>query len=61
MRNYTTIPVFLRVIVCLFFSQWTLAQYTIPKVPTEQTSVYDYADVLQPDEEAQLKEKLIRY
>lgn len=45
----------------ILFGNLTFAQFTIPKVPTEQTSVYDYADVLQPDEEAQLKEKLIRY
>jgi uncharacterized protein len=51
------------VILLSFFlnSNSALSQYTIPKVPAEQTSVYDYADVLNPDEEAQLKEKLIRY
>jgi uncharacterized protein len=51
------------VILFSFFlhSNSAISQYTIPKVPAEQTSVYDYADVLQPDEEAQLKEKLIRY
>ena len=42
-------------------SNSVFCQFTIPKVPAEQTSVYDYADVLKPDEEAQLKEKLIRY
>jgi uncharacterized protein len=42
-------------------SNSVFCQFTIPKVPSEQTSVYDYADVLKPDEEAQLKEKLIRY
>lgn len=48
-------------LTAILFGNLTFAQFTIPKVPTEQTSVYDYADVLQPDEEAQLKEKLIRY
>lgn len=61
MKNNITIPVFLKVIVFIFLSQISFAQYSIPKIPSEQTSVYDYADVLQPDEEIQLKEKLIRY
>jgi uncharacterized protein len=61
MKYNITIPVFLKLIVCLLVSQIGFAQYTIPKIPSEQTSVYDYADVLNPDEETQLKEKLIRY
>ncbi len=61
MKYQITIPVFLKIIVCLLVTQIGFAQYTIPKVPSEQTSVYDYADVLNPDEEAQLKEKLVRY
>lgn len=48
-------------LTAILFGNLTFAQFTIPKVPSEQTSVYDYADVLKPDEEAQLKEKLIRY
>lgn len=61
MKYNITIPVFLKLVVCLLVSQIGFAQYTIPGIPSEQTSVYDYADVLNPDEEAQLKEKLIRY
>lgn len=45
----------------ILFGNLTFAQFTIPKVPAEQTSVYDYADVLNPEEESKLKEKLIRY
>lgn len=37
------------------------AQFTIPEIPSKQTSLYDYADVLQPEEERALEEKLIRY
>ena len=37
------------------------AQFTIPKVPSFQTSVYDYADLLNPTEEKELENKLIRY
>jgi uncharacterized protein len=61
MKYNITIPVFLKILVCLLVTQIGFAQYTIPEIPSEQTSVYDYADVLNPDEEAQLKEKLIRY
>ena len=37
------------------------AQFTIPDVPSYQTSVYDYADVLNPTEEKELENKLVRY
>ena len=37
------------------------AQFTIPEKPSFQTSVYDYADVLNPTEEKELENKLIRY
>ena len=39
----------------------TSAQFDIPAKPSLQTSVYDYADMLTPDEEKTLEEKLIRY
>lgn len=54
-------PVFLKLLVCLFFSQLTIAQFTIPEKPKFQTSVYDYANVLSATEKTQLEEKLIRY
>jgi uncharacterized protein len=53
--------IFLKLIVCLFFTQIGFAQFTIPEKPKFQTSVYDYANVLSPTEKAQLEEKLIRY
>lgn len=37
------------------------SQYTIPKVPSIQTSVYDYGNVLEPDEEKKLEEKLVHF
>ena len=37
------------------------AQFTIPDKPGFQTSVYDYADILNPQEEKELENKLIRY
>lgn len=60
--NYKiTIPVFLKLIVCLLVSQIGFAQFTIPKKPDFQTSVYDYANLLSPQEKIQLEENLVRY
>ena len=52
---------FLKVLICFFCVQFGFSQYKIPKTPTLQTSVYDYASVLSATEKAQLEEKLIRY
>lgn len=48
-------------LVFLLSGIYANAQFTIPKVPSFQTSVYDYADVLNPVEEKELENKLIRY
>jgi uncharacterized protein len=48
-------------LVSLFFVNIAVAQFTIPKKPSFQTSVYDYANLLSPNEKAQLESKLIRY
>ncbi|MEO0045430.1 MAG: hypothetical protein RL705_621 [Bacteroidota bacterium] len=61
MKYNITIPVFLKIIVCLLVTQIGFAQYTIPEIPSKQTSVYDYANVLSPEEKVQLEEKLVRY
>lgn len=37
------------------------AQFDIPKIPENQTSVYDYAALLDASEKANLEEKLIKY
>ncbi|UGS23147.1 TPM domain-containing protein [Flavobacterium channae] len=52
-----------KLIILVFFLSgiYANAQFTIPKVPPFQTSVYDYADVLNPQEEKALENKLIRY
>jgi len=42
-------------------SSFLFAQFTIPKKPSFQTSVYDYAKVLSATEKSQLEEKLVRY
>ena len=61
MKYHITIPVFLKILVCLLVTQIGFAQYTIPEIPSKQTSVYDYANVLSPEEKVQLEEKLVRY
>lgn len=52
-----------KLIILVFFLTgiYANAQFTIPKVPSFQTSVYDYADILNPQEEKALEDKLIRY
>lgn len=52
---------FLKLIVCIFFTQISFGQFTIPEKPEFQTSVYDYGNVLSATEKAQLEEKLVRY
>jgi len=37
------------------------AQFTIPEKPSFQTSVYDYANVMEAGQKKQLEEKLVRY
>ena len=59
--NKKNISIFLKLLVCLFTTQISFAQFDIPEKPSFQTSVYDYANVLSADEKAQLEEKLIRY
>jgi uncharacterized protein len=59
LKKNTTI--FLQLLICIFVTQISFAQYTIPEKPSLQTSVYDYANVLSATEKSQLEEKLIRY
>ncbi|MBA4318841.1 MAG: methanol dehydrogenase [Flavobacterium sp.] len=58
-KNITSI--FLKLLVCLFVTQISFAQFTIPEKPSFQTSVYDYANILSATEKTQLEEKLVRY
>ncbi len=59
--NKKNTSIFLKLLICLFITQISFAQFDIPEKPSFQTSVYDYANVLSADEKAQLEEKLIRY
>jgi uncharacterized protein len=48
-------------LISLLISQFGFAQFTIPEKPSFQTSVYDYASLLNETEKVQLEEKLVRY
>ncbi len=48
-------------IVITFFSENVLAQYEIPPIPSVQTSLYDYVNLLTPSQKTDLENKLIRY
>jgi len=41
--------------------QFSFSQFEIPKVPSKQTALYDYANVLSSSEKEQLESKLVRY
>lgn len=51
----------LLILVFILSGMYANAQFTIPDKPSFQTSVYDYADVLNSQEEKELENKLIRY
>lgn len=48
-------------VTCLLFTSFALAQFDIPEKPGFQTSVYDYAKLLDDSQKKQLEEKLVRY
>jgi len=58
-RKHTTL--FLSLLLGLCFTQVAKAQFDIPPIPKEQTSVYDYINLLSPSEKQALETKLIRY
>ncbi len=51
----------LTLMVLIFTSALSNAQYNIPVKPTTQTSVYDYSSLLSAQETSNLEQKLIRY
>jgi uncharacterized protein len=51
-----------RLAIVFLLSGWfAFAQFTIPDKPSRETSVYDYIDLLLPDQEKALEQKLIHY
>jgi len=51
----------LLLICCFGFFQTVTAQFDIPEIPEEQTSVYDYISMLSSNEKNSLENKLIKY
>jgi len=51
----------LLLVVSLSSSLTINAQFNIPEIPKEQTSVYDYIDLLSSNQKNSLEQKLIRY
>ncbi|GMN11190.1 TPM domain-containing protein [Croceitalea sp. MTPC9] len=49
------------ILLALLFTTLAWGQFTIPEKPKEQTSVYDYINLLTPSQKANLEQKLIRY
>src|SRR5690606_36482718 len=52
---------FVLVISGIFSIQSAFGQYQIPEKPDFQTSVYDYVDLLSPEQKSSLENKLVRY
>lgn len=52
---------FFTIIFLLLLQTFGFSQIDIPKVPKEQTSVYDYANLLSATEKQTLENKLIKY
>ena len=48
-------------LITLISTSISFAQYDIPKIPKEQTSVYDYITLLTPSQKSNLEQKLIKY
>jgi uncharacterized protein len=48
-------------LISLCFTQIAKAQFDIPLIPKEQTSVYDYINLLSSSEKSDLENKLIKY
>jgi len=54
--------VFILFLFGIFFGEFSgFAQFDIPQKPKLETSLYDYADVLNANQERNLEQKLIRY
>ncbi|MDP2686236.1 MAG: TPM domain-containing protein [Aequorivita sp.] len=53
--------ILLVLIAISFLSESVSAQYEIPPIPSVQTSLYDYVNLLTPSQKTDLENKLIRY
>ena len=54
----------MRLLCIVIFIGWfsiSNAQFEIPEIPKEQTSLYDYNNLLNPSQKQRLEQKLVRY
>ena len=58
-QKHIILTLVLSVFSCAFF--FANAQFDIPELPKEQTSVYDYANLLSTNQKSSLEQKLVRY
>jgi uncharacterized protein len=61
MKKIKNIYVFLVILFAILIPKTSFAQFEIPEIPKFQTAVYDYANILSPNEKSQLEQKLVRY
>ena len=61
MRNLKHISFLIVLFISLSIPQRVLAQFDIPPIPKEQTSVYDYINLLTGNQKQNLEQKLIKY
>ena len=55
------LKLFTILLIAIFYFNPSFGQFDIPKVPKEQTSVYDYVSLLSSTEKSHLEQKLIKY
>lgn len=60
-QNIQRLIHYILISVLLLIAHLSFGQFKIPEKPDFQTSVYDYANILEADQKKQLEEKLIRY
>ena len=58
---YTLINKYTVIVIAILYSQLIFGQFNIPETPKNQTSVYDYANLLSASQKKALESKLIRY
>jgi len=61
MQKFKHISYTILLFISLSLPQLVWAQFNIPPIPKEQTSVYDYVGLLSGNQKSDLEQKLIRY
>lgn len=61
LNQINKLSLYLFLLVSISFTNLSFGQFDIPKKPSFQTSVYDYANVLSSSEKQEFEKKLIKY